>query len=556
MYRLLLPALFLFSFVTLAVADECPLQPLRIERLPNLHIPRTGHQVFCVNGEVLVAGGHTSGFVPTPTAEYFANGEWHLLSMVYTHDQGLGIQMTTGKIILSGGHEQSLGIGQTYTVERYDPAGHAFEGYGCLEQKRCFAQTLELDSGYVMISGNWYADDAIELFDGSRQCHYVKDVAQHRSQPYILRTAKDNAIIFSSNDIHDEPFDTIIIDRLHGEPFTDSLLTAWRPFHSLVNLHPADAFIGDEADGYYASLLEVINNQGQVAVAKVEGETFSLLPTATPIPMQSQWGPITYFGYPVVDRNKKVAYMMATGSEADRRLYVLCIDYAATPAPLTLYYTEPQDSIGLWQPVLTPEGNLLIVGGPIDSNFTPASSALLLCLGKEPPATSTKNSAAWLWLLTAAVLLAMAVTTVVLLRRRKSHSGITQDTTAIAANPDDDAKLMLRICQLMEQEQLFLNSELKLADVAKRVATNSTYLSACINSQRSCSFSQFVNAYRVAYAQRLLTRQPGKRVSEVWPISGFSNEKTFFRTFKAIVGKTPTEWKQEMEKGAADNPPC
>ena len=59
-------------------------------------------------------------------------------------------------------------------LERYDPAKHAFEGYGCLEQKRCFAQTLELDGGNVIISGNWYADDAIELFDGSRQCHYVK----------------------------------------------------------------------------------------------------------------------------------------------------------------------------------------------------------------------------------------------------------------------------------------------------------------------------------------------------------------------------------------------
>ena len=35
-------------------------QPLPVERLANLHIPRTGHVVFCANGEVTVAGGHTS----------------------------------------------------------------------------------------------------------------------------------------------------------------------------------------------------------------------------------------------------------------------------------------------------------------------------------------------------------------------------------------------------------------------------------------------------------------------------------------------------------------
>ena len=107
------------------------------------------------------------------------------------------------------------------------------------------------------------------------------------------------------------------------------------------------------------------------------GEAFALLPTATPIPMQSQWGPLAYFGYPVVDRDKEAVYLMASGSETDRRLYVLRIDYTTAPSPLTLYYTEPQDSIAMWQPVLTPDGNLVMAGGQTDSNFTPSARALL-----------------------------------------------------------------------------------------------------------------------------------------------------------------------------------
>ena len=49
-------------------------QKIEVERLPDLNIPRAGHSLFFVNGELTVAGGHTNGFVPTPTAEYYKDG--------------------------------------------------------------------------------------------------------------------------------------------------------------------------------------------------------------------------------------------------------------------------------------------------------------------------------------------------------------------------------------------------------------------------------------------------------------------------------------------------
>ncbi len=95
----------------------------------------------------------------------------------------------------------------------------------------------------------------------------------------------------------------------------------------------------------------------------------------------------------------------------------------------------------------------------------------------------------------------------------------------------------------MEEQQLYLNSGLKLSDVAKAVGSNRNVLSASINDLRHCSFSQFVNTYRVEHAQQLLLSNPDARASEVWIESGFANETTFFRAFKAIVGMTPSEWK-------------
>ena len=52
-------------------AASCPVVKIEAERLPDLNIPRAGYKAVCVNGELTVIGGHTTSFVPTPTAEYY-----------------------------------------------------------------------------------------------------------------------------------------------------------------------------------------------------------------------------------------------------------------------------------------------------------------------------------------------------------------------------------------------------------------------------------------------------------------------------------------------------
>lgn len=59
---------------------------------------------------------------------------------------------------------------------------------------------------------------------------------------------------------------------------------------------------------------------------------------------------------------------------------------------------------------------------------------------------------------------------------------------------------------------------------------------------RDCSFAQFVNNYRIDYAKQLLRTRPDIKLTEVYLKSGFANETSFFRTFKAITGQTPKEW--------------
>ena len=522
---------------------------MQVERLPDLNVPRILHTVFCAGGEVVAAGGHTTGFVPTQTAEYYRDGAWHVMPLTYTHDQGGMMVTATGEILLFGGHEKELGIGQTFTLERYDPTTHSFKGYGCLEEKRCCASALPMDSGCVVISGNWYHDDCIEMYDGSRQCKFVKPVTQHRSQPHIIRTAKDNAIVFGSRDFHADDFDTIIVDRLKGEPFTVPLFETWRPICPLAGSH-GSCFIGDETKGDYTSLIQVLRGDSLMAIAKVEGENFSLLPTISPIPMRSQWSPICWYAPIIADRSRGRAYIMGYGENdpedtGDHRFYVAAIDYLSDPAPVTLLYSEPQDGAGRWYPVLTDSGDLMVVGGILqqNNNYDPAATAFLLHVGTEASASAEGRQQLWLWLVLASLLLAAFVVTYILLRRHRKSLPANE-----AAQPNDQTtnfpndQLMERITRYMDEQQPYLNSELKVQDVADALCTNRTYLSNCIRSQRGCSFSQYVNTYRVKYAQQLLRQHPDKKIYEVSISSGFSTESSFFRAFKAATGKTPKDW--------------
>ena len=101
---------------------------------------------------------------------------------------------------------------------------------------------------------------------------------------------------------------------------------------------------------------------------------------------------------------------------------------------------------------------------------------------------------------------------------------------------------MEQITAQMEEKELFRKNGLTKEDLARAVSSNSRYVSDCINAMAGCSFIDYVNGYRICYAQRLLYENPDMRLSEISEESGFSSEVTFYRNFKARTGQTPGEW--------------
>ena len=100
-----------------------------------------------------------------------------------------------------------------------------------------------------------------------------------------------------------------------------------------------------------------------------------------------------------------------------------------------------------------------------------------------------------------------------------------------------------KLLALMAEEQPWLEPELTLTEVAKRLRITPGLLSKVINSGCGQNFNDFVNAYRVREAQRLLADPRFAHYSLVGVAleSGFNSRSTFNRVFKRVVGQAPSE---------------
>ena len=169
-------------------------------------------------------------------------------------------------------------------------------------------------------------------------------------------------------------------------------------------------------------------------------------------------------------------------------------------------------------------------------------------------ATSASPLRIWWWLL-GGLLIALSATMVLRVHKRRKITSLTpQEMDQVAESEsalqtdNGSNELMNRIIQLMETQHPYLNPELKLSDIADAIGVHRNAISAIINSQQGCTFSHFVNDYRLRHAKRLLLETSDMKVSTVGMNSGFANERSFYRSFKAATGLTPKEWKEQQNK--------
>jgi AraC-like DNA-binding protein len=103
--------------------------------------------------------------------------------------------------------------------------------------------------------------------------------------------------------------------------------------------------------------------------------------------------------------------------------------------------------------------------------------------------------------------------------------------------------LLQSIIELVEQEQLYLNPELTIADIAGRLNFSTKTISQTINLGLQKSFSTFINQYRVNVFKERLASGKHKHLSILGLAfeCGFNSKSSFNRIFKEVTGHVPKE---------------
>jgi len=111
-------------------------------------------------------------------------------------------------------------------------------------------------------------------------------------------------------------------------------------------------------------------------------------------------------------------------------------------------------------------------------------------------------------------------------------------------NIQDQVKLILR---LVESENLYLDSNLTLTKLARRLKMPSSQLSLVINKGLKQNFNEFINGYRVKSIKEKLMSSDYDHLSilAIALDSGFNSKATFNRVFKKIDGQAPSFYRSK-----------
>lgn len=513
--------------------------PMEAKRLPDMNEPRSGHALVWAGDHLLAIGGHTTGFVPTATAEYYESGQWHTLPTLYPHDTPFALVLENGDVLAGGGYESNFGVGQTWGVECYHPATHSFTPKPIMDRKRAHASALELEDGNIVISGNWYATDFTEIYNATDNTVRADTASENRSYPIILPITKDNVWIIGGTYGSYGNRTQNIVDQIKGEPFSVDLLAEWQPQTPLDrNMHANACRVAENS-----FLIPALNADGQCAPILVDSTGFSLLTMEQPIPTKGPWGTIRYEGSFWTVPETQTAWMM--GMDHQKHVFLAEIKYQPAlqggKAQLSMHYASAIEQLPqtLWE-IMLPDGTFVSAGGMITSNYDVSDAVFAF----NPRVTPTKHIP---WLIIGLVLAVILGLMAVFMARKRKRD--TEDVSNIPAEDiPSNAKQSLgdKLKALMEEKQFFKNKDLRIADVATELCTNTTYLSSYLNGELNTTFPAFVTGYRIRYAKELMCNNPTLRLSQVAEESGFTNERTFLRTFKAACGVTPSEWKLEQ----------
>lgn len=101
---------------------------------------------------------------------------------------------------------------------------------------------------------------------------------------------------------------------------------------------------------------------------------------------------------------------------------------------------------------------------------------------------------------------------------------------------------------VMRSQQAYLQPDLTLPKLARKLDCSVNHLSQVINAGFGTSFFDYLNRYRVEHAKDLFSKLDGKcgAVLSVAFTVGFNSNSAFYAAFKKHVGRTPAEYRRAI----------
>ncbi|MEN0051769.1 MAG: AraC family transcriptional regulator [Bacteroidota bacterium] len=106
---------------------------------------------------------------------------------------------------------------------------------------------------------------------------------------------------------------------------------------------------------------------------------------------------------------------------------------------------------------------------------------------------------------------------------------------------------IIKLEQIMQEEQLFLQSELDLQELATQLQLSRQRLSEVLNQGLQTNFYTYINNYRIEYAAQLLKHPKYMHFTAegIGYESGFASRSTFFKLFKAKYSLSPAAYRKK-----------
>lgn len=124
------------------------------------------------------------------------------------------------------------------------------------------------------------------------------------------------------------------------------------------------------------------------------------------------------------------------------------------------------------------------------------------------------------------------------------------DETATSDVSDDVTQQILAGLQKLEAQEYFLKQECNAYNVAKKIKTNTSYLSKVVNSHYQKNFNTYINDLRINYAILRLENDSRFRSFSIQSISeelGYKSADSFTKYFKQNTGLNPSFYIKQLK---------